>query len=242
MNNQVVAHRGWSGLAPENTLSSIRKAAEHPQIEMIEIDVQLSRDGIPVVIHDYTLERTTNGSGLVAEHTLQELKKLDVGSWFHDQYAGETIPTLEEVLQVASDHHKKLNIELKRAGDLYPDMEQRVIELTRQYALESSVVITSFNHELIQKVSRLAPEIKRGLIIYGMPVLLDQQLAATGATILSMCYPYLTSSFVLPFLEQGIEFIAWTVDDPKHMKQVAALDERIAICTNHPDRWYDLRK
>lgn len=239
MNNPLVAHRGWSGLAPENTLAAIQKAVEHPQIEMIEFDVQLSRDGIPVVIHDYTVERTTNGAGLVSRHTLQELKSLDAGSWFHPDFARESVPTLEEVLQLV-EGRKQLNIELKQAGALSEGLEKSVVELIRKHSLESSVILTSFNHELIRQATKLAPEIPRGLIIYGMPVLVEEQLEATGATILSMCYPYLTRSFVQTFLEKGIQFVAWTIDDPLHMRQVAELDERIAICTNYPDRWFHL--
>lgn len=240
MHNKIVAHRGWSGLAPENTLAAIQLAVAHPQIEMIEIDVQLSRDGIPVVIHDYTLDRTTDGAGLVSEHTLEELKRLDAGSWFHPEFAQERIPTLEEVLEM-NNNRKLLNIELKRAGDLSPQLEQRVVHLLRQYTSENRVIMTSFNHEAIRQVSQLAPEIPRGLIIYGMPVLVEEQLAATRATLLSMCYPYLTRPFVQSLLDKGIQFMCWTVDDPEHMRLVAQLDERVSICTNHPDRWYAMK-
>jgi glycerophosphoryl diester phosphodiesterase len=237
--NPCIAHRGWSGKAPENTISAIQKAIEHPSIQMIELDVQICRDGVPVVIHDYTLERTTNGSGLVRETTLPELKKLDAGAWFGDQFSGETIPTLEEVLQLVQGK-KRLNVELKCPGGGHVEIAQRIVELVRKYAIEPSILITSFNHETIKEISRLAPDLKRGLIIYGMPVLLDEQIEATGATALSMCYPYLTKDFVRPYLDRGMEMIAWTVDHPEHMRQVASLDERIAICTNHPDRWFDL--
>ncbi|WP_051330968.1 glycerophosphodiester phosphodiesterase family protein [Aneurinibacillus terranovensis] len=98
MKNACIAHRGWSGRAPENTLAAIKKAIYHPAIDGIEIDVQMSLDGVPVVIHDYTLERTTTGTGYVGSYTLTELKKLDAGTWFSSSFAGETIPTLEEVL------------------------------------------------------------------------------------------------------------------------------------------------
>ncbi|WP_018130285.1 glycerophosphodiester phosphodiesterase [Effusibacillus pohliae] len=240
MNNPCIAHRGWSGKAPENTFSAIRKAIEHPDIDMIELDVQMSRDGIPVLMHDYTLERTTNGSGPVGAYTLQELKKLDAGAWFGEEFAGETIPALEEVLQMVKGK-KKLNIEIKRAGGIYHGIEERVVALVHKYEMQSSVIITSFNHETIRELSRLAPDLKRGLIIYGLPVLVNEQLEATGATILSMCYPYLTKEFVYPLLDRGIECIAWTIDNPEHMQQVAMIDDRIAICTNNPDRWFNLQ-
>lgn len=241
MRNPCMAHRGWSGIAPENTMSAIRLATDHPEIDMIEIDVQMSRDGVPVIFHDYTLERTTNGSGWVGEHTLRELKQLDAGSWFAPEFTGETIPTLEEVFQWIGDK-KAINLEIKRAGGLYPDIVRCVTDLIQKFGLETSVVITSFHHETVREVSLLAPNIKTGLIIYGMPMLLDEQLAASGATILSMSDPYLTESFVRTFLDRGIEVYAWTIDHPEHMKRVAAMDERIKICTNHPDRWLELKK
>ncbi|UOF90941.1 glycerophosphodiester phosphodiesterase [Fodinisporobacter ferrooxydans] len=239
MKNSCIAHRGWSGLAPENTLAAFKKTMDTPKIDMIELDVQLSRDGIPVVIHDYTLERTTNGSGDVSSFTLQELKRLDAGSWFSESFADERIPTLEEVFQLVKGN-KRLNIEIKRAGDRSSGIEQTIADLVRAYNMESSVIVTSFNHESIRNLLTIAPEIKRGLIIYGMPILLQELLKDTGAAVLSMCYPYLTESFVRPLLDQDLDIIAWTIDQPEHMQQIAKLDERIGICTNHPERWLSL--
>ncbi|WCK54904.1 glycerophosphodiester phosphodiesterase family protein [Aneurinibacillus sp. Ricciae_BoGa-3] len=235
-NNKCIAHRGWSGQAPENTLAAIRMAANHPEIDMIEVDVQMSRDGVPVIIHDYILDRTTNGSGKVGDFTLEELKKLDAGFWFNPAYTGETIPTLEEVL-IEARGKAKLNLEIKRAGDWYPAIENKVVELVQRYDMESDIVITSFNHETMRTFTQIAPAIKTGLLIYGYPVLLEELLAYTGASALSMGYDYLTENLVRSSFERGLDIIAWTVDEPQDMKRIASLDERIAICTNHPDRW-----
>jgi glycerophosphoryl diester phosphodiesterase len=239
--NKCIAHRGWSGQAPENTIAAIRMAANHPEIEMIEVDVQMSRDGVPVIIHDYVLDRTTNGSGKIGYFTLEELKKLDAGSWFSTTYAGETIPTLEEVLQ-ETEGKAQLNLEIKRGGDWYPDIEKKVAELIHKYDSESDIVITSFNHETIHTFAKVAPAIKTGLLIYGYPVLLEELLAYTGASALSMGYDYLTESLVRTSFDRGIDIIAWTIDEPQDMKNIASLDERIAICTNHPDRWFSARE
>jgi len=241
MKNLCIAHRGCSGKAPENTLAAMKLAVEQKEIDMIEFDVQMTRDGIPVVIHDYTLERTTNGTGFVGNYTLRELKKLDAGSWFHPDYTGETIPTLEEVIQLTKGQIG-LNIELKRAGDWYPEIEEKVVSLIRKYNIEKHVSLISFNHQTVKTLSSLAPDIKTGLLIYGVPILIEEQLKETGAQILSMNYPYLTRPFIQPLLDREIEFIAWTIDDPEHMKQIAKLDERISINTNHPDRWLALVK
>lgn len=239
MQNPCVAHRGWSGLYPENTLLAIEKALQHPNVDCVEMDVQMSHDGIPIILHDYTLERTTNGCGWVGNYSLKELKKLDAGSWFSPTYAGEPLPTLQEVLSLFrpfAKQGKKLNLEIKRGADFYPGMEEKVLTLIRRYSLESSIILTSFNHETIRTFSQLAPEISKGLLIYGYPVLVEELLTYTGSSLLSMNYPYLTPSFIKPLLNLGIGCIAWTVDDPSHMKKVASVDHRIALCTNHPER------
>lgn len=240
MKNLCIAHRGWSSAAPENTLTAITKALDHPKIDMVELDVQLSKDGVPVVIHDYSLARTTDGVGFVWDRTWSELKKLDAGSWFTEDFAGETIPTLEEVLDLVSHKGKKINIEIKKPADHYQGIEQRVLDLISRFGLESSVMLTSFNHESIKEVNRLAPRIKHGLIIYGLPNLLEIQLNYIGAGCLSIAYGYLSRPLALSLIEKGIELIAWTIDEPAQMQKTAAIHEDIAICTNHPERWLNL--
>jgi glycerophosphoryl diester phosphodiesterase len=237
MNNSCVAHRGWSGIAPENTISAIQLALNHPDITMIELDVQLSLDGIPVVIHDFTLERTTDGDGFVGSKTCKELKQLDAGKWFDLRFEGEQIPTLEEVFQLVMGK-KRLNIEIKRPGLAYEGIEQAVVNLVRKYGMENQVWITSFNHESIREMAKIGSDLKHGPIIYGLPIMLDNILEETCANVLSMNYFYLTKPMVTPLLDRGIDIIAWTIDDPQWMAQTASIDERIAICTNHPDRWF----
>ncbi len=237
--NRCMAHRGWSGLAPENTLSAIKMAADDPLISAIEIDVQLSKDGVPVVIHDFTLERTTSGSGLVADHTYAELQQLDAGSWFDQRFAEETIPTLDAVLAVVRGKCK-LNIELKTAGTMYPGLGQKVIELVKHHEMQDEVMLTSFDHEVIKAVKQAEPSLATGLIILGRPTLLPEQLAATGANVLSMCYPYLTPELVKAMVAAGMTVVAWTIDEPAAMQAVMELDEAVIICTNHPERMFTL--
>lgn len=238
--NACMAHRGWSGKAPENTLAAIRLAAEEAGIDSIEIDVQLSKDGIPVVIHDFTLERTTNGRGAIGQHTYEELAALDAGSWFDPSFAGEKIPRLEEVLQAVKGK-SRLNIEIKRPGKAYEGMEKKVIELIHHYEMQNDVIITSFHHETIRAIKQMQTQIPTGLIIYGMPTLIKEQLRETGATILSMAYPYLTQEFVTEMIAEGITMLAWTIDDPQHIEQVMKLHPQLQIATNHPDRIIGLR-
>lgn len=233
--NICMAHRGWSGKAPENTMTAIRLALAEPAIRGIEIDVQLSRDGVPVLIHDFTLERTTSGRGLVMDHTLEELRELDAGSWFNERFAGERIPTLEEVLQAVKGRCT-LNIELKATSDMYPGIAEKVLELLERHEMKQEVCITSFDHDLIRQVRELDATVETGLIVMGRPVLMLEQLEAAGANILSMGYPYLTRELACEALEKGYKVIAWTIDEPSHIRAVMSWHPDVQICTNHPDR------
>lgn len=237
--NPCMAHRGWSGYAPENTLRAIRLALAEPRIHSIEIDVQMTKDGIPVIIHDFVLGRTVNGSGLVGSHTYAELQRMDAGSWFGPEFQGERVPTLEEVLREVKGR-ARLNIELKTAGDLYPGLEEKVVALVRQYSMKQDVFITSFDHEAIKRVHEIDPSMTTGLIFEGRPLLLREQLCETGASLLSMSYMYLTREFVVEMIESGIPMIAWTVNDPDIMKRLMDFHPELQICTNYPNRMLKL--
>jgi len=234
-----MAHRGWSGKAPENTMAAIQLALGEPGVQAIEIDVQVTKDGELVLMHDFTVDRTTNGAGPVKEHTLAEIQSLDAGSWFGTEFVGERVPTLGEVL-VAMRGRCMLNIELKTAGDLYPDLAQKVVELVTRHEMQAEVIITSFDHEAIRRVHELDPTFTTGLIIYGKPTLLTEQLWETGATVISIAYPYVTAPFVRDMHEQGYQVLAWTVDDEQSIENVLRYHPDIHICTNHPDRMIGL--
>ena len=142
----VVAHRGFSGAAPENTLAAFRKAIEAGS-DMIELDIQLSKDGKIVVIHDETLERTTDGQGRVADRTFPEIRKLDAGSWFGSQFSGEKIPTLQEVLELAKGK-VLVNIEIKNpAHGQYPitELADQGLEAVKKAGMLNRVIFSSFN-------------------------------------------------------------------------------------------------
>jgi glycerophosphoryl diester phosphodiesterase len=235
MMNVCMAHRGWSGKAPENTMTAIRLALAEPAIKAMEIDVQLSKDGVPVLCHDFTLERTTNGSGLVRDHTFEELRTLDAGRWFDARFAGERIPSLDEVLQAVKGRCT-LNIELKTAPGMYPGLAESVLALLEKHDMKRDVYVTSFDHEEIRHVRQLDAEVKTGLIVLGNPVLMLEQLREAGVHILSMAYPYLTPELAAAAIEQGYEVIAWTVDDPQTIRHIVKNYPRVQICTNHPDR------
>lgn len=240
MNNPCVAHRGWSSRAPENTMAAIRLALDDPNVEWIEIDVHLSKDHVPVVIHDYTLRRTTNGKGDVKSLTAAQLTALDAGNWFSQKYQGEPVPTLAQVLKEAVGRCK-LNIELKTDGIRYPMIEQKVLECIEAYDAMKEVVITSFHEGTLYRMKRLASEIRTGLIIDGWRNTLPKEMKELGTDFLSISYTKLNKERVALMKQAGIQVMAWTINEKRAMRKIAALDPELLICTNYPERWHELR-
>lgn len=168
------AHRGYSATHPENTLLAFERALE-AGVEQIELDVALTKDQHVVVIHDETLERTTNGQGLVSEHTLAELAHLDAGSWKDSAYQDQHIPTLEEVLERVSGQ-AWLNIEIKmhqHAPDWITKLTEKTLKLIRAHRAESWVVLASFDLRPLQLIRASAPDLKTMLIDWSDPMVSD---------------------------------------------------------------------
>lgn len=238
MNNLCVAHRGFSSIAPENTMAAFNMAMERPEVQWMELDVQLSRDGVPVVIHDFTLERTTNGKGRVKDTDWSVLKQLDAGSWKGKNYKGERIPSLSELLD-RSCGKVRLNIELKTQGDMYPGLPAAVIHEIRKRHMRHDVVITSFEPAALVEVKKLAPELETGLIIDAKPGDLLVALKQMHCTFLSIGYNNVDKALMNEMNAAGIRVMAWTVDDKASMKKLATIDPDVMICTNRPDVWED---
>ncbi|MFC4323764.1 glycerophosphodiester phosphodiesterase [Litchfieldia salsa] len=232
--NHCIAHRGWSGRAPENTVAAIQLALNNPSIYGIEIDVHLSKDGVPIVMHDHTVDRTTNGSGRIIDMTVAELGSLDSGSWFGPEFSGEKIPLLEEVLHMTNGR-KKLLIELKQAGALYTGLEQKVADMVSKFQLEDEVLIISFDHESLRKIKEYNSRLQTGLIYLGMTTLLAEQATYTRANHLSFHHSFLTKEIVDDLLEKGIEIGAWTINDMESLVRIKALSSKINITTNFPE-------
>lgn len=154
---RIIAHRGYSSRYPENTLVSFQAAMDKGAL-MLELDVTLTKDRQPVVIHDETLDRTTNASGRVCDHTLLELKQLDAGSWFSEKFKGECIPTLEEVFELTAGKIM-MNIEIK--PEAYEDtpgedsIENQVLHLVGKYQCAPSVMVSTFEKKLIQRIAKM---------------------------------------------------------------------------------------
>jgi glycerophosphoryl diester phosphodiesterase len=202
----IMGHRGAAALEPENTLLSISRAMEIG-VDAVEIDVHLSKDQEIVVIHDSTLDRTTNGTGMVKSYTLKEMKKLDAGK-------GETIPTLQEVIDLIGDK-VRLVIELKEEGT-----EGTVVELIKRNSFVDNVYVISFWHRFIKTVKEIDDRIKTGVLLVGCPV--DTCIAAQAfADALVMRYDFVDRQFVEIAHKKGTKVFIWNIDDRHLVKPYA---------------------
>ncbi len=237
---EVIAHRGYSAKFPENTMKAF-KEAENANADGIELDIQLSKDGEVVVIHDEKLNRTTSGKGYVKDFTLQELKKLDAGILFPDLKEKQTIPTLEEVLAWLTTNTLTCNIELKNGVFRYQGMEEKVIQLIRDYSLSTRVVFSSFNHYSIVHCYRLAPEIEIApLLSEGlyMPWVYSASIQAKGFHPHYLAAP---NEVIAASLEAGIAVRPYTVNKEAEMERLFQL-ECSAFITDQPTKAVELRK
>ena len=163
---RIVGHRGACGYAPENTLESIRTAAEMG-VAWVELDVKLSRDGVPVIFHDDTLDRTTNGSGPIAARDWMDLQELDAGSWFADSFAGIKIPSLEETLEVLIDTGLGLNLEIKPCAGREVETASVALDmLSRIWDEHDKLLISSFQAVCLETAQELTPDWYRGLLLW----------------------------------------------------------------------------
>jgi len=176
----IIAHRGSSKLAPENTMASFKEAFNHGATA-IELDVHRTKDGHLVIMHDDTIDRTTDGHGNVRDFTLRELKEFDAGSWFGPQFKGEKIPTLEEVLTWAKGK-VKVDIEVKSSLQ-YPGIEKDILELVEEKGFKDDVFITSFDKSVSEHIEEMAPEIKTGLLISPDPLVKALKIGTAGGMV-----------------------------------------------------------
>lgn len=235
-----MAHRGWSSVAPENTLAAIELAANTPGIQVVEVDVQLTRDHIPVVIHDYTVNRTTNGRGLVRLYTYDQLRKLDAGSWFSPAFKGERVPTLEQVLRSIKGKCR-LNIDCKTFGYNYSSYQEIILDLVMKYRLQGDVMFTSFSHSFIRTfefrqntIWNQASGIKKGLNFVGRSINLPRALYSTGSQVASMQYCFLNQPLVDWLNRNEFTIVAWTVNDKDHIEYIKNCFPSVYICTDYP--------
>jgi glycerophosphoryl diester phosphodiesterase len=224
-----IAHRGASGTFPENTVRAFGAAID-AGADMCELDVQLSRDGAVVVIHDDTVERTTDGKGEVAELTLEELRRLDAGAKFKGSpFKGARIPTLDEVFAVTSGKCG-LNIELKAGG-----LEHQVAQIMQARNALGDSIVSSFNWEYLKKIQQLHFNIRVGLLAEEKPVDLMMNAVAMRAYSINPRWDMVTSDLCKAAHQRGLKLYTWTVDADSRMR--ALIESGVdGIMTNYPER------
>ena len=237
------AHRGASHDAPQNTLAAFRLAVEMGA-DGVELDVQASKDGEAVVIHDFTVDATTDGQGRVADKTLAELKELDAGSWFdvpsinsgRRRFSGQRIPTLQEVIDEVG-HQLLLNIELKTTVFGSTGLIAEVVRLIEDHNLTHRAIVSSFNPFALRRVKRLNPRINTGLLYF-----FDLPAHPIRALFLFLADPdalhpekrLVTQKYMRWARKKSYRVNAWTVDEPTEMKRLIALGVD-GVITNRPD-------
>lgn len=230
----VYAHRGASGYAPENTMAAFRKAAELGSCG-VECDVQLTKDGNLIICHDETVDRTTNGKGLIKDLRLEEIRGLDAGSWFGEQFRNEKIPVFSELLKLVRETGLRLNVEIKSDIVLYPGIEEKVLAEITAFGLRERVIVSSFNHYLIHRVKQLAPDIKAGILY--MEGLYEpwNYMRTVGCECAHPFYMALKPEIAKELKARGLMINVFTVNEPGHAAALAEMGVDIII-TNYPDR------
>jgi len=224
---EVTGHRGAAGLEPENTLRSIRRAIDLG-VDRVEIDVRVSKDNHLVVIHDETVDRTTNGHGYVKDLTFEELRSFDAGK-------GEKIPTLEEALSLTRGK-VILQIELKAQEAAEP-----TVELVERSRAEREVVITSFMHDLLERVHELNPSLRTGALFFDVQGDICQRAIDVHSEAIHVYHKNVNSNLVEEAHRRGLKVSVWNPDEIEDMKKMINLNVDV-IGSNRPDLLINLLK
>ncbi|HET7375591.1 MAG TPA: glycerophosphodiester phosphodiesterase family protein [Anaerolineae bacterium] len=220
----VLAHRGASLHAPENTLTAFMLAADQGA-DGIELDAKLTRDGSVVVMHDATVDRTTNGHGRVSDFTLREIKTLDAGSKFGSQFAQERVPLLEEVFAAVANR-LIINIELTNYASRRDGLERKVVDLIQLHALLNRVMVSSFNPFALRTAKLIEPQLTCGLLYEPiMPIYLSRAWLAPLIPHLEAHHPHFSQAqgrFVSKLHSRGMQVNVWTVNDAEAIRSMVA--------------------
>lgn len=229
-----IAHRGASGRAPENTLAAFKSAIEIG-VDAVELDLHGTADGEIVVIHDATLDRTTDRHGRINETTLETIQSADAGGWFDAEFSGESVPTLTEALACIG----KGTIAVLEIKD--PLIAEAVVAKIHETETLGATVIISFHTRVLQTLRALEPRIATGWLIGGhnkhvSPIELCQQLGELGSSLLNVNHELITAEFAYEVRRRGIALWCWTVDDLARMREMKAFGVQ-GITSNYPERF-----
>jgi len=229
----VIAHRGASGDAPENTPAAIELAAEQGA-KWIEIDVNISKDGIPVLHHDDGINRCTDGQGLVIEHTLEHLQQLDSGSWFDARFADQKMPTLDACLDLAIELKLSINLEIKPCSGWELPATDSITDVLNNRRSLPQIIISSFSHICLQRAAQRAPAIPRGSLFLVAPPDWQTLTRDIDAKTLHLhANSLLSADAVQEFHDHGLAVYCYTVNTVEHAREVLALGVD-GVFSNYP--------
>lgn len=226
-------HRGFSGRYPENTLLAFEKAMD-AGCDGIELDVHLSRDGEVVIIHDETVDRTTDGSGNVRDFTLEELKKLNAYGSFPGKFGRSEIPTLREYFELIRGTGIITNIELKVGVYVYPEIEEKTLKLIDEFGLRDRIIISSFNHYSVLAMKKLAPDMKYGFLEESRVIDMPQYARGHGVDAIHPLFNVVDADYMNQCRQLGLDVNCWTVNRREDIMCMAKLGVH-GIIGNNPD-------
>ena len=236
---KIFAHRGASAYAPENTVEAFALAMEQGA-DGIELDVQMTKDGQVVVIHDETIDRVSDGTGAVRDYTLEELKKFHFSNHM-ENYENAVIPTLKEVLDLIKSSNMLLNIELKTGIYWYPNLEEKTMELVKEAGMEDRVIYSSFNHYSIKKILEMNPHAECAFLYSDVILNVDKYAKNAGVCGLHPAVDHLKmAEFLKEYQESGLKVRVWTVNKKEDMEKFIKADLE-AVITNYPDKALEIR-
>ncbi|MGC2231832.1 MAG: glycerophosphodiester phosphodiesterase family protein [Candidatus Acidiferrum sp.] len=228
----IIGHRGASGHAPENTLAAFKKAVALGAT-FIETDLQLSRDARFVAIHDDSVDRTTNGQGKVHDQTLAALRRLDAGSWFGSEFAGERIPTLEEILEFSKKNDVVFYLELKPSGSW--GGEHALIGALRESGEVARSVVISFDPAILANLRKIEPTLMTGVLYDGQLADPLKEAVDVGARQVVVRGDLVTPLMIEQARKRDLQVVCWTVNHPAHIRLLMAAGVD-GIMSDYPDR------
>jgi glycerophosphoryl diester phosphodiesterase len=228
----TIAHRGASGYAPENTLAAYRRAVAQG-VTFIETDLHLTRDAHFVALHDETVNRTTNGQGPIQQMTLLEARRLDAGSWFGSEFIGERLPTLPEILDFAKKHDVVFYLELKSDG--FWGGDHALISALRDSGEIPRVIVMAFDASILEGLRKIEPTLMTALLYDGTIENPLQKALSIGARQIAVKGDLMTPNFLSEAHKKDIQLVCWTINQPAHMRLLAAAGVD-GIMSDYPDR------
>ena len=229
----VWAHRGASGYAPENTLAAFQKAVDLGA-DGVELDIQLTKDDQIVVIHDETIDRTSDDKGWVKDYTLEELRAFNYNRT-KPEYKHADIPTMREVFELLKPTGLFINIEIKTGVVFYEKIEEKILALTKEMGMEDRVCYSSFNHYTVTRIHELKPDAEFGFLYADGPIDMPSYGVKHGVNALHPAlYNLQYDGFVKECKEKGLKLNVWTVNERPYMEMCCQYGVD-AIITNYPD-------